>query len=94
MKTRITFLDDNLIWEGEGPILLEDAAREVSSSIPFGCKRGRCAVCLVDPVDGKERLPEPDNEEVRTLTRRELEDGVRLACRVIVNGGDFSFQKT
>ena len=47
---------------------------------PCGGK-GTCGKCRVK-VDAPETAPEPDSLEQKMLTQAELEEGVRLACRV------------
>jgi ferredoxin len=72
--------------------MLKDAIDEHGAAIPFGCREGACATCVIRIHEGAEHLsPLTENEEM-TLLPQELEDGVRLACQCSVSGGRVSIQ--
>lgn len=61
---------------------IKDACEELG--LPFGCRNGMCATCLVDVTDGQDNLSE--------LTRAEeimrLDKGHRLACQCRMKSGE------
>jgi ferredoxin len=72
------------------PLDLEDGAelRVVADDhIPIGCHAGHCAICMVRVEQGAEHLSPVDDTERYTLSQSELDEGIRLACRVRILGG-------
>ena len=51
--------------------------------IPFGCKNGICASCIVEIEEGEENLEEKNEEE----QGMELDKGLRLACQCKIKNG-------
>ncbi|MBR2950980.1 MAG: DUF4445 domain-containing protein [Lachnospiraceae bacterium] len=63
--------------------LLSDVLQETGGyKMPCG-GQGHCGKCKVYAVGA---LSEPDSVERRFLTEQELKDGIRLACRTIIEG--------
>ena len=56
--------------------------------IPFGCYDGHCAACMCTVHEGAQALNPLADVERYTLTLKEREAGMRLACRVTVVADD------
>lgn len=54
--------------------------------IPFGCHDGHCAACMIHVIEGANLLNAPQPVERYTLTRQEIQQGIRLACRTTITG--------
>lgn len=52
----------------------------------FGCKRGECGVCAFFVCEGRQNLTRITPEEKKTLQRKQLGEGYRLACQCAING--------
>ena len=65
---------------------LQDAIDKAEADIPFGCREGDCATCIIEVVSGMEALGSPNENEECTLMEDELAAGVRLACQCNVSG--------
>lgn len=64
--------------------LLSEALINAGTVVPMPCGgSGKCGKCVIRI---KGNLSAADNDEKRHLTDRQLADGYRLACRVIVKG--------
>lgn len=88
----IFFAEDGIEVEVPDGTSLKDACDQHDAAIPFGCREGACATCVIAINEGSEFLnPLTDNEEM-TLLPDELEDGVRLACQCVISGGRVSIQ--
>lgn len=62
-----------------GPIL--EACEALG--VPFGCRGGECATCVIVIKEGMENL-EPRNSQEQAM---ELEDDERLACQARIRSG-------
>ncbi len=83
----ILFAESGLTVEVADGTRLQDAIDKNRVDIPFGCREGACATCMIEITEGAEALnPVTDNEEM-TLMPDELEAGLRLACQCVVSGG-------
>ena len=60
---------------------------ERRAPIPLGCHAGHCATCMIRVCQGAEALDDPGPIERYTLTRAELAQGIRLACRARLQTG-------
>jgi ferredoxin len=72
------------------PLVLADGAelRVVADDyIPIGCHAGHCAICMVRVERGADQLSPIDDAERYTLSQAELDEGIRLACRIRILGG-------
>lgn len=72
------------------PLELPDDAplhQVADDHIPIGCHHGHCAICMVRVIEGAEHLNPVDDTERYTLSQAELDQGIRLACRVRIRGG-------
>jgi ferredoxin len=67
---------------------LQAAIERADAGIPFGCREGECATCIIEILEGAEYLPPPNEEEKITLMPEELERGVRLACQLTLDEGE------
>ena len=54
--------------------------------VPFGCRGGICATCLVKVVDGAENLEPPNTLEAWM----DLPPDERLACQARIRGGQLT----
>lgn len=62
---------------------LPDVLNDENSPIPFGCRNGICATCLVDIVEADGKLAEPLEEEQLTLEICAPDNPkARLACQL------------
>lgn len=52
----------------------------------FGCMRGECGVCVLYISKGGQNLTKMTPEEKKTLARKRLPEGCRLACQCAING--------
>lgn len=84
----IHFEDDGITAEFEDGILLQEAIARAGASIPFGCREGQCATCMIEVLDGMPNLSPVSDAEHYTLLPEELENSVRLACQLRVMGGE------
>lgn len=48
------------------------------------CRRGTCARCRCQVVEGAELLEEPTQAELRRLDPEEFDEGFRLGCQAVV----------
>ncbi len=89
----VHFPEDDLVAELKDGGRLQDAIDASGADIPFGCREGNCATCMIHVVSGKENLnPVTEAEEI-TLMPDEIEQGIRLACQCIVKGGEVSVRQ-
>lgn len=87
MKAKITF--KNKVFTQEVYIGYElQKVHELYPELPlkFGCRRGECAVCAVNVVEGNHHLTKRTKEETATLARKGLPESYRLACQCAING--------
>jgi ferredoxin len=54
--------------------------------LKFGCRNGECGVCAIYIVKGMQNLTKLTKEEQKTLARKALPAGFRLACQCALNG--------
>ena len=71
---------------------LQDAIDEAGADIPFGCREGNCATCIIEVLDGMQFLGSPNENEEITLMDDELERGIRLACQCRISGGSVTIR--
>ncbi len=88
MTTRhsVTFSDDDhpAVQVPPGKVLSEDLDVK-NSPVLFGCRTGICGTCVVEVVEGGDKLTPPDEDEQEILEL--YADGVqnaRLACQIDV----------
>lgn len=89
---KVIFVDEGTSVEVPDGTRLQDAIDQVGADIPFGCREGDCATCLIQVVDGVENLGAPNENEEVTLMDDELAAGLRLACQCRVHGGTVSIR--
>lgn len=60
----------------------------INPDIPltFGCRNGDCGACAINVVEGQECLSKPTKEELKTLQKKGLPAGYRLACQCALMG--------
>lgn len=85
---KLIFPDDDITIEVEDGSRLQDAIDESGADIPFGCREGNCATCMIEVLDGMENLNEHTSQEKVTLLPDELEQNIRLACQCKVKSGE------
>jgi ferredoxin len=66
---------------------LQGAIEQADAGIPFGCREGECATCIIEVLEGAEHLPAVNENEEITLMPDEVERGVRLACQLTLQSG-------
>lgn len=52
--------------------------------VPFGCRAGQCATCVVTVLSGMENLEPPNTREMDMG----LADDQRLACQAVIGSGE------
>lgn len=90
-----------IFFEGEGLEVqvpdgtrIQEAIDKNGIDIPFGCREGACATCMIKVSEGMEFLNKVTDNEEMTLMPDELESDIRLACQCVVSGGRVSLQAT
>lgn len=83
----VIFADEELTIEVPDGTRLQEAIDQAGADIPFGCREGECATCIIDVLDGMENLGERNENEQLTLMEDEIERGIRLACQCRVASG-------
>jgi ferredoxin len=79
--TRITVQGEDVAVEcGSGETILE-AMHRTGHALRVGCRRGGCAVCKLDVVEGEYEYTRPLADKV--LTDDERAAGVCLTCRAV-----------
>jgi ferredoxin len=58
-----------------------DALKRTGNAIRVGCRRGGCAICKVEVVEGSYEYTRPIADKV--LTEDEVERGTCLTCRAV-----------
>ncbi len=91
MATVIFAAEDKSIEVPDGS-RLQDAIDQAEADIPFGCREGDCATCIIEVLDGMQNLGKPNENEVVTLMDDELERGIRLACQCRISQGSVSIR--
>lgn len=84
---RVVFPQDNIEVDVQDGSRLQDAIDNSGADIPFGCREGNCATCMIEVKEGMEFLNDPTAAEKVTLLAEELEQNIRLACQCRVSGG-------
>lgn len=90
---RVNFPQDNISVEIADGSRLQDAIDTSGADIPFGCREGNCATCMIEVIDGGENLNAPTSNEQITLLEEELEMNIRLACQCKVSGGEVTIKQ-
>ena len=85
---KVVFQPDNVTYECEDGMSLQDICDEVEVSYKFGCTEGTCGVCEMTVLKGRENLSKITEEEKDYLYDEDLEKGMRLGCQVKVRKGD------
>ena len=80
----ITFEDDGFdpVEAPAGKVLSEDLNIK-NSPVLFGCRTGICGTCVVEVVEGADKLAPPDEDEQEILELyAEGMSNARLACQI------------
>jgi ferredoxin len=85
---KVSFPEDSITIEVEDGSRLQDAIDESGADIPFGCREGNCATCMIEVLDGMDNLNGHTSQEEVTLLPDELEQNIRLACQCVVKEGE------
>ncbi len=85
--TRIRYAGQPAYSSENGLTLLESATVNDIPHAALCGGRGRCGTCRVKIIANTEELPQPTDEELRTLRRIDADEDVRLACQMKVCGG-------
>ncbi|HIJ99275.1 TPA: (2Fe-2S)-binding protein [archaeon] len=83
----VHFLNDKKTVKAKEGDSIEALAREVDSSLPFGCRNGLCGTCLVTVEEGEENLSPIAPHESRTLATCGSKEKQRLACQCRIQKG-------
>lgn len=90
---RINFPQDGISIDVEDGSRVRDAIDETGADIPFGCREGNCATCMIEVTEGRENMNDPNDKERITLLEEELEEGIRLGCQAIIVKGEISVKQ-
>ena len=82
----VAFVDDGheAVQVPPGKVLSEDLDVK-NSPVLFGCRTGICGTCVVEVIEGADKLEPPDEDELEILEL--YADGLenaRLACQIDV----------
>ena len=87
VEASVTFAGQDIsapIDESESILDLADAKDVV---LDYECWVGMCGCDLIRVLEGRQHCNEPDEQEIKTLKRKEVEPGeYRLACKTKVSG--------
>lgn len=90
---RIHFLNDDLEIEVEPGTSVARAAMDAGASLPFGCRAGTCATCVLRVVEGADGIAPPGFVELDTLTVVDEDGpGKRLGCQILLGRKDLSLE--
>ena len=89
---RVIFEDEGKEVEVADGSRVQDAVTEVDADIPFGCREGECATCIVEVLSGMENLSEYSENELLTLTDEERAANIRLTCQISITSGDVTLR--
>lgn len=79
----VSFLPANKTYQVQKEDILLNIALKANIMIDGNCGgKGKCGKCKVQIVSGT--IPEPDFTEKSLLTKKEIGEGYRLACRLLV----------
>ena len=90
---RVNFPEDNITLDVEDGSRLQDAIDRTGADVPFGCREGNCATCMIEVLGGGENLNPPTDAEQITLLPEELDQNIRLACQCVVVSGEVSVKQ-
>lgn len=88
----VIFADEGTSIEVPDGSRLQDAIDEAGADIPFGCREGDCATCIIEVISGMEFLGTPNENEEVTLMDDERERGIRLACQCRISSGSVTIR--
>lgn len=81
---RLTILPDDLTIAVQPGETVLDAMRAAGLGARFACRRGGCAFCKVDIVEGEVHYEYDISSSV--MSEEEYANGTCLACRAVPNG--------
>lgn len=85
-KANVTFADiARTVTVPEGTRLM-DISEDADSGIVYGCRQCSCGRCMVEVIDGDDRLAPPSVLEIKVLEHHGGSGNSRLACQVKVLG--------
>jgi ferredoxin len=86
---KITVKNDNVSFEVPDGELLYPYLEE-NSSLPFGCKKGRCGTCACVILSGEENLEPKSRDEEMLLAKlgNPSSKRNRLACQLRIKKGE------
>lgn len=83
---KITFSDTDTTIEVAEGASLHEACEESGAPIPFSCTVGACGTCLCVLESGPENVNPITDDEQSTIDMTTDQEGVRLACQLLVTG--------
>lgn len=90
---RVTFPQDNITIDVEDGSRLQDAIDRSGADIPFGCREGNCATCMIEVISGMDNITAPTPNERVTLLEEELDMNIRLACQCRIQQGEIEIKQ-
>lgn len=90
---RVNFPQDKISVDVADGSRLQDAIDSSGADIPFGCREGNCATCMIEVLEGGENLNPPTANEKITLLEEELDMNIRLACQCKIAQGEITIKQ-
>ncbi len=85
-QVQIEFPSTGQVCEVDYDDTLVDATFRYDLPIRYRCERAVCTTCLVEVLEGGEKLSEMEDREKQTLAAIKAKPNWRLACQVSVLG--------
>src|SRR5271170_4963422 len=85
-RAKIEFPRTGEVCEVDYDDTLVDATFRYDLPIRYRCERAVCTTCLVEVIEGMERLSPLEDREKQTLAAIQAKPNWRLACQVSVLG--------
>ena len=89
----ISFPSEGIEHELPDGTPLQRAIDASGADIPFGCREGNCATCMIEVIEGMTNLNPPTDEEETTLLPEELDANIRLACQCVALRGRIAIRR-
>ena len=86
----VNFKPDEITHQIEDGSRLIEVCDETGVSLPFGCTEGRCGVCELTVIEGRNNLSKITDEEKNYLLPEDLDRGMRLGCQIKIRKGEIT----
>ena len=82
----VEFVPDGKKVDADNNARLQDVCENNGIGLPFACKDGQCATCLITVEEGMENLTPKTDAEKETLPAAGATEKQRLACQCSLKG--------